>query len=130
GEPAGVGGLADQALKLREQPADFAQATFGGADDIAGAAGVINRLRDAGLLGAKIFAGDQAGRIVGAGVDFQTGAQPFEAGAELVIVSPQNALRDQGADVGVDSAHGKRLTFSHTGRRFDPTSRVAASSAV
>ena len=36
-EPAGVGRLVDQALKLGQQVADFVQAAFGGSDDVVGA---------------------------------------------------------------------------------------------
>ena len=43
-QAAGVGRLADEALELGQQRADFGQATFGGADDVAGAAGVVDRL--------------------------------------------------------------------------------------
>ena len=43
-QAAGVGRLADQALELVQQVADFVQATFGGADDVAGAVGVVDGL--------------------------------------------------------------------------------------
>ena len=49
-EPAGVGGLTDQTLKLGQQRADFVQATFGGSDNIAGKAGIVDRGLDAGLF--------------------------------------------------------------------------------
>lgn len=83
---AGVGGLADEALQLGQQGADFVQAAFRGAQHVAGAAGVVDGLGDPRLFGAEVFAGDQAGGIVGAGVDLQTGAEPLQARIKTVIV--------------------------------------------
>src|SRR5690606_9592551 len=105
-EPAGVGGLVDQALELVEQAADLGQAAFGGGDDVAGALGVAHGGHDAGLLGAEVLAGDEAGGVVGAAVDLQTGREPLEAGVELLVVVAQNALGDERVDVGVDAGHG------------------------
>src|SRR5690606_35295935 len=103
GKPAGVGGLLDQALELVEQAADIGQAALGGGDDVAGALGVAHGGHDSGLLGAEVLAGDEAGGIVGAAVDLQTGAQALEAGVELLVAVAQNALGDERVYVGVDT---------------------------
>jgi hypothetical protein len=104
-QTTGVGGLSDEALELGQQRADFAQTTFGGTDDVARAVGVVDRGRNAGLLGLEVFARDQACGVIGAGVDLQTGAQALQAGVQRVVVLVQDSLTDQRADVGVYSAH-------------------------
>ena len=63
-------------------------------------------VRDAGLLGLEVFAGDQACRIIGAAVDLQTRAQPLQAGVQVALLFFPASLSDQRADVGVNSAHG------------------------
>ena len=78
-QTAGVGGLADEALNLGQQVADFAQTAFGGADDDSGLAGVVDRRGQAGILLIEALDGDQTGGVIRAAVDLQTSAQSFEA---------------------------------------------------
>src|SRR5207253_728628 len=105
-QAAAVGGRADQALELVEERADLVEATLGGADDVARPLGVVDGRADAGLLGAEVLAGDEARGIVLTAVDLQTGAQPLEAGVELVLVAAEHPLGDQRADVRINPAHG------------------------
>src|SRR5439155_19746196 len=94
GQPAGVRRLVDQALQLGQQVADFAEATFGRANDVIGAACVVDRLRNPSLFGLEIFGGDETGGVVRAGVDSQTGAQSLERRVQALVIFCQHALRD------------------------------------
>ena len=78
-EAAGVGRLVHQAAELGQQVADFVETTFGGADDVGRAVGVVDGGGDAGLFGLEGFAGDEACGVVGAAVDLQAGAEPLQA---------------------------------------------------
>ncbi len=114
GEAAGAGRLIDECLELVQQRADFAQTTLGGADDVTGAFGVADGLVNAGFFSAKIFAGDEASRIIRAAIDAKAGAEALKRAAQIVLVLAQHALRYQRADIGVDSAHSS--VSSVTGR--------------
>src|SRR6185437_14937145 len=105
-----VGRLIDQALELVQQVADFVQTAFRGANDVGGAVGVVDGGGDAGLLGLERLAGDQACRVIGAGVDFQAGAQPLQAGVQILVVHRQRTLCDQRADVCIDNTHDNCLS--------------------
>ena len=105
-QPARAGRLADQALNLRQECIDFAQAAVSGADDVVGEVGVGDRRRDAGLIGQQVLRRDQACRIVGAAVDLQTSAQPPQTRIQRRLVVVERVLRDQRLNVGINSAHG------------------------
>src|SRR5581483_2427822 len=111
-QAAAVGGLTDQALELNEQRADFVQAAFGRAHNVAGAVGVVDRGADAGLLRLQILAGDQACRIIRTTVDLQTRAEAFEALVERLLILAQHALSDKRTDVGVNSGHCLSVTLT------------------
>jgi hypothetical protein len=117
GQPAGVGGLPDQALELGQQVADFAQAAVGGPDDVAGEPGIADGSLKAGRFGLEALGSDEARRIVGTRVDPQTGAQTLEARVGRGVVRRQGVLRDQRADIGINNTHGTGLSLTVAGSR-------------
>ena len=104
-----VGGGADQRLQLGQQRADLGQATGGGPDHVVGHVGVGDGGVDPGLLVLEVVGLDQAGRVIGAGVDPQARAQPGQARLQRLVVLGQGVLGNQRANVGVDRAHGNRV---------------------
>lgn len=63
----------NQATNLVEQIVDFSQGGIGGRDHVVCPRTVFDRLLNCGNLTPQRFAGDQSGRIVLSGIDFETG---------------------------------------------------------
>src|SRR5262249_36767991 len=104
-EGAAVGGLVGQAFNLQQQGGDFAQRAFRRVDHVVGAAGVVDRLVDAGDLGGKVFAGDEARRRVLARVDLQTRGEALEAGRQVCVVLVEPVDRLERCNVRVNPTH-------------------------
>ncbi len=103
-ESAGVGSLSDEALELSQKGADFVEAAFGSSDNIASEAGVVDGGLNSGLFLLQTEAGDQTGRVVGAGVDLQAGAEALQAFVEIGVVLQQRILCNKRTDVRVNYA--------------------------
>ncbi len=113
---AGVGCLDDQTANVIEQVTDLAQGAVGGADDLAGASRVADRFAQACDFAAEGLAGNQAGRVIGAGVDTETSAQSGQGGLQITIARLQSVLCNQRRYVGVDACHDESPSRLNRGR--------------
>ena len=76
---------------------------FGGADDVVGELGVADGGGRGRLFGGQRLAGDQAGGVVGAGIDAVAGGEPLQRGLQGAVVLVEVVDGDERRDVGINA---------------------------
>jgi hypothetical protein len=104
-ESAVVGGFGHEAANVVQEAAHLAEGAVGGGDHLVGTIGIADGPLDAGDVAAKVFAGDQTGRVIFTRVDAKTGAKARQSLLQSGIGPAQRVLSDQRAHIRVNTCH-------------------------